>query len=113
MKLNMLLRVTREAGMLYEEMLTHSAQKCLQFNNVLQAPAFYTSGMFHSERYFEGSKWILFTTRDHYKSVALYSYFVNCCIITIGEQILLKIFRGNFWNFYENIYISIHLRNDK
>lgn len=76
MKLNMLLRVTREAGMLYEEMLTHSAQKCLQFNNVLQAPAFYTSGMFHSERYFEGSKWILFTTRDRYKSVALYSYFV-------------------------------------
>lgn len=112
MNLNMFLRVTREAGMLYEEMLTHCTE-CLQFNNVLQAPAFYTSGMFHSERYFEGSKWILFTTRDHYKSVALYSHFVNCCIITIGEQILLKIFRSNFWNFYENIYISIHLRNDK
>lgn len=49
MKLNMLLRVTREAGMLYEEMLTHSAQKCLQFNNVLQAPAFYTSGMYFED----------------------------------------------------------------
>lgn len=53
MKLNMLLRVTREAGMLYEEMLTHCAQNVYKFNNVLQAPAFYTSGMFHSERYFE------------------------------------------------------------
>lgn len=35
MKLNMLLRVTREAGMLYEEMLTHSAQ------NVYNLTTFY------------------------------------------------------------------------
>lgn len=35
MKLNMLLRVTREAGMLYEEMLTHCAQ------NVYNLTTFY------------------------------------------------------------------------
>lgn len=81
----MLLRVTREAGMLYEEMLTHCAQ------NVYNLTTFYKHQHFiHQECFIQ--KGILKTTK---KSVALYSYFVNCCIITIGEQIFgisMKIF---------------------
>lgn len=84
--------------MLYEEMLTHCAQ------NVYNLTTFYKHQHFiHQECFIqkgilkeaESSKWILFT-RDLYKSVALYSYFVNCCTSTIGEQILLKIFCSNF-----------------
>lgn len=57
--------------MLYEEMLTHSAQ------NVYNLTTFYKHQHFiHQECFIQKSKWILFTTRDRYKSVALYSYFV-------------------------------------
>lgn len=81
--------------MLYEEMLTHSAQ------NVYNLTTFYKHQHFiHQECFIQ--KGILKVASGfclQQKCGVIFIFF----IITIGEQIVLKIFRSNFWNFNENI----------
>lgn len=80
--------------MLYEEMLTHCAQ------NVYNLTTFYKHQHFiHQECFIQ--KGILKTTKK------VWRIFIFCKLLYNYYR------RANFWNFYENIYISIHLRNDK
>lgn len=68
--------------------------------------------MFYLERYFEGSKWILFIIRDYYKSVVLYLVFIFCKLLYNYYWRVIKFFLKYFvviFGIFMKIFIFLYI----